>query len=95
MRWYITVAAVHDFQRILGLAEEPEGPLFDRVAKQLDRITDDARLAKDEGHRQLWLVKATLRGKRERLELTVVPGPRAEGPLPQLVRVRLKGGGRT
>lgn len=91
MQWYITVAAVREFQEILGLPEDNDGPGFDGAAKQLDEICRQAKLAKDEGHRQIYRVKALIRGKVARLELTVATGQRPEGPLPQLVRVRRKG----
>ena len=91
--WYITVKAVHDFQRIVGLPQADDGPLFDRAAKELGELCEAAELKKDIGPgqtSQIWQVKMTLRGRVERLELYVRPAPRSEGDMPQLVRVRHK-----
>lgn len=90
MRWYITVAAVHEFQRICGLPRATEGPDFDDPAKQLTAACDAARIKKTEPHREIYEAKVTVHGKRVRLELYVSTTPRPEGPLPQLVRVRRK-----
>ncbi len=57
-------------------------------------LAREARLARDVGpgqQSQLWRVKATVHGKRTRLELVVSIEPRPEGPLPQLIAVRNKG----
>lgn len=91
MQWYISVAAVHEYQRIAGYPEDADGPAFDRAAKELDEICQSARMSKDEGHRQIWIAKASIHGKMERLELYVSLQQRKEGPLNQLVRVRSKG----
>lgn len=48
MRWYITVAAVHEFQRLAGLPIVDSGLGFDAPAKALSAICEDARLAKSE-----------------------------------------------
>jgi hypothetical protein len=94
MRWYISVVAVLEWQRIAGYPAASDGPRFDDAAKELERLCEFAELKKDEGHRQIWQASVTLRGKASRIELTVATGPRPEGPLPQLVRVRHKTRGR-
>lgn len=88
--WYITGAAVREYQAICGIPETDEGPLFDRCAVELERACETARLYKDEGPRQIWISKATIRGRRVRLELYVSLAHRPEGDAPQLVRVRRK-----
>lgn len=94
MRWYISAAAVKQYMAIQGYEGSPDGPVFDRAAIELEHLCDEARLAKDAGEHspnQQWRVKATVRGKRTRLELIVSLEQRPEGPLPQLIAVRNKG----
>jgi hypothetical protein len=95
MKWYITVAAVREFQQIARYRPDTDGPEFDKAAKCLERIAETAKLTKDEGHRQIWMAKTLLDGRIARLELYVATGNRPEGNLPQLVRVRYKGGSRS
>lgn len=94
MRWYISAAAVKQYMAIQGYEGSPDGPIFDAAAIELERLCDEARLAKDideKNRTQQWRVKATVRGKRTRLELIVSLEHRQEGPLPQLIAVRNKG----
>lgn len=92
--WYISAAAVHDYQRICGYAVEDDGESWDRAERELIDLAASARLAVDASATQtcqLWRVKATVRGRRTRLELSVSLAARSEGPLPQLIAVRNKG----
>lgn len=94
MKFYISAAAVRQYMQILGRAINSDGPEFDRAAVELEQLAEEARLAKDVGpgqHHQQWRVKATVRGRRTRLELIVSVEQRSEGPLPQLIAVRNKG----
>jgi hypothetical protein len=94
MRWYISAAAVKQYMAICGYEGRPDGPVFDAAAIELENLCEQAKLARDVGpgqQSQLWRVKATVRGKRTRLELVVSVEPRPEGLLPQLVAVRNKG----
>lgn len=94
MLWYITVAAVRQYMAIMDYGGGTDGPIFDRAAIELENLCEQAKLARDVGpgqQSQLWRVKATVRGKRTRLELVVSTEQRAEGPLPQLIAVRNKG----
>lgn len=94
MRWYITVAAVRQYMAICGYPPQTDGKHFNRARRELAELADVARLAKDVGpsqRSQQWRVKATVRGRRTRLELIVATEPRPEGPLPQLIAVRNKG----
>lgn len=99
MRWYLTVASVLEYQRIAGYPEDRDGPGFDRAERELAQICDAATLKKAAGEANreaaIYQAKATVRGRRARLELYVTEAPRPEGDLPQLVRVRYKGGSRT
>lgn len=85
MRWYITAKCVREFQDIIGINS------FDDAAKRLDKLTQDARFTKDEGHRAIYRVNTPVNGRSLRLEFTVSLALRDEGDLPQLVRVRNKG----
>ena len=91
MRWYISAASVRQYQTILGLAPVDDGPQFDRAAVTLERLCEQAKLARDEGHRAIYRVMTRINGRKTRLELTVSLSERDEGDLPQLVRVRDKG----
>jgi len=94
MRWYLSIAAVHQYQQIAGYPIESDGPSFDRAERELAALCDEARLAKDVGpgqQSQQWRVKATVRGRRTRLELVVSLSDRPEGESPQLIAVRNKG----
>lgn len=93
LRAYISVAAVLQFQRIMGYREAKDGPDFDGPALELHRLAESARLAKDVGpgqESQLWRTPYTVRGERSRLELIVSVSDRGEGALPQLIAVRNK-----
>jgi hypothetical protein len=94
MRWYITATAVQQWQQIAGYPLQTDGPSFDRAERELADLAEEARLAVDVGPNQqcqLWRVKATVRGKRTRLEFSVSLSQRSEGDLPQLINVRNKG----
>jgi hypothetical protein len=94
MLWYISAAAVKQYMAIQGYAGSPDGPIFDRAAIELEDLCEQSKLARDVSDKspyQQWRVKATVRGKRTRLELVVSVEQRKEGPLPQLIAVRNKG----
>lgn len=96
MRWYLTVAAVLEYQTIAGYPRQRDGEWFDRAERELAELADKAELKKaawEAGEAAIYQVKAEVRGKLSRIELYVAESPRPEGPLSQLVRVRLKSGG--
>lgn len=97
--WYITVAAVKQWQQICGIPQADDGPLFDRAAKELDAVCQEARLVRAAGESSrdaaLYRATAVIRGRRYLLDLYVAEGPRPEGDAPQLVRVRVKRGPRS
>lgn len=91
--WYVTAAAVREFLGHGFMDDTPDN--FETAETQLMSICENqARLAKDEGHRQIWRtasIRFLNRKAATRLELTVSLAERSEGQLPQLVRVRPKG----
>lgn len=94
-RWYITATAVKEYMALAGMPEADDGDDFCAAQEALGELSLTARLALDASERerngsQIYRGKVTIRGKRRRIECTVMPPVRAEGPLPQLVRVRLK-----
>ena len=94
MQWYISATAVRQYMAICGYQGSTDGPVFDAAAIELEDLCAQSRLAVDVGpgqRCQLWRVKATVRGRRTRLELSVSLEHRQEGPLPQLINVRNKG----
>lgn len=98
-RWYLTIAAVRQYMEIAGLTGdlEDDNPDFVRAQNDLGEISLTATPADtpptDSGG-IIYRPHVMIAGRKTRLELTVTPAGRAEGDLPQLVRVRLKGGRR-
>lgn len=94
-RWYLTIATVRQWMAITGRVGELEdtNPDFLAAQEELGQLSLDCRLSRTPEARSGALTyrgKVTLHGRRRRVECTVMPVPRAEGALPQLVRVRLK-----
>lgn len=96
-RWYITIAAVRQYMTLAGLSGDLEdsNPDFLLAQSTLGDLSMTATLAVDASERtksgaSIYRGKVTLHGKRRRVECTVMPPIRSEGPLPQLVRVTLK-----
>ncbi len=95
-KWYLTIAAVRQYMDIAGLKGECELENQDFVAAQnaLGDLSLTATPADTPPTRSggiIYRCWTHLRGRRQRLELTVMPAPRDEGSLPQLVRVIVKG----
>lgn len=93
--WYITIAAVRQYMQLAGLAGDLEDTNPDFVVAQnalgeLSLTAKPARTAETESGAVIYRGKVTIRGKRRRIECTVMPIPRVEGKLPQLLRVTLK-----
>lgn len=93
--WYITVSAVRQYMQLAGLTGEPEdtNPNFLRAQDELGDLSLTAKpvIGKDtESGAVIYRGKVTIKGKRRRIECTVMPIPRTEGALPQLLRVTLK-----
>lgn len=91
-RWYLSAVAVRQWLAIRGLPDDDGGPYWGIAERELGEL---AEIARDTGQRsrsgaQTWRAKWTIQGRRRRVELTVMPDPRPEGPLPQLVQVRLR-----
>lgn len=97
-RWYLTIAAVRQYMTLAGLRGplEETNPDF-RAAQdalgELSLTTKPARTAETKSGAVIYRGKVTIHGKRRRIECTVctvMPIPRTEGALPQLLRVTLK-----
>lgn len=94
-RWYITIAAVRQYMELAGLRGELEETNPDFVAAQnalgeLSLTAKPARTAETKSGAVIYRGKVTIAGKRRRIECTVMPIPRTEGNLPQLLRVTAK-----
>jgi len=94
-RWYLTIAAVRQYMVLAGLSGELEDDNPDFLAAQnalgeLSLTAKPARTAETESGAVIYRGKVTIAGKRRRIECTVMPIPRTEGKLPQLLRVTLK-----
>jgi len=94
-RWYITIAAVRQYMDLAGLRGELEdsNPDFVAAQKALGDLSLTAKpvIGKDtKSGATIYRGKVTIAGKRRRIECTVMPVPRIEGALPQLLRVTLK-----
>lgn len=96
-RWYISIAATEQYMDIAGLRGDLDdnNPEFLRAMDELGEISLTAKPADTPPTQSggvLYRPNVIIRGRKQRLELTVMPAVRKEGDLPQLVRVRLKGG---
>lgn len=94
-KWYLSIAAVRQYMEIAGLKGECEleNPDFDAAQNALGELSLTATPANTPPTQSgaiIYRCWVQLRGQRTRLELTVAPAARAEGALPQLIRVRLK-----
>ncbi len=95
--WYLTIAAVKQYMEIMGYIGplETDNPDFERSQNELGEISLTAKPADTPPTASgaiLYRPNVVISGKKTRLELTVQPAARKEGSLPQLVRVRVKGG---
>lgn len=85
--WYISARAVRDYLALRGRPVVDEGPAFDRAAVELQRMAEET-VASGREPKQMDSGALRYRGPKPlRLMLLVVPTPREEGDLPQLVRV--------
>ena len=92
-KWYISAEAIRQYAAIAYRG----GPLTDRqfdeaeeALGQLSLTANRADTPPTASGAMIFRAWTEINGRRERLELSVAPGPREEGDLPQLVRVRLK-----
>lgn len=97
--WYITIAACEQYAAILGIDPEDDAD-FNRCEDELAAVAQVATFHKisDGGlHEYRGKVPAKsrqllrARTPEDKLVLLVSTEPRPEGPLPQLVRVKLRG----
>lgn len=93
--WYLTIAAVRQYMELTGRAGELEdsNPAFVAAQNELGELSltaKPARTAETKSGAVIYRGKVTIAGKRRRVECTVMPIPRQEGTLPQLLRVTLK-----
>lgn len=95
--WYLTIAAVRQYMALAGLSGEMEerNPDFVRAQNELGEYSLTSRpvIGKntESGAAIYRTGQIVLNGRnRVRLEFTVMPVPRAEGGLPQLIRVTRK-----
>lgn len=96
-RWYLSVAAVREYAALAGLPLDDGGPLWTAAEQELAGHCDAARETEGSTHSgaKIWRTGNRQGGGRNlgRIELTVSVSRRAEGDLPQLLRVRLKSKG--
>jgi hypothetical protein len=92
-RWYITIAAVRQYMALAGISGELEdtNPAFLAAQSALGGYSLTARVVEGKNTESGALIYRTgtvqVGERRMRLEFTVMPIPRAEGALPQLLRV--------
>jgi hypothetical protein len=93
--WYISARAVRDYLALRGRQIVDDGPAWDRAERELIEMAA-ATVASGREPRALDTGALRYRGPKPlRLGLVVVPAPRVEGDLPQLVRVLPSHGGET
>lgn len=92
--WYIAARAVRDYLALRGRPAVDDGPEWERAERELIEIAA-ATVASGRQPRAMESGALRFRGPQPlRLGLVVVPAPRIEGDLPQLVRVLPAHGGR-
>lgn len=98
-RWSLSIDAIRQLMEIYrwdtSVIDETN-PRFIDAEQMLGDLSLSANKADTPQNRnggEIYRDKLTIRGKRQRIELTVVP-PLKRGGLPSLVRVRLKGNGK-
>lgn len=96
-RWYLSIAAVRQYMELAGLRGELEedNPDFVRAQDDLGTHSLTARPVPGKDTASGAIIYRTGRvvlpnGRKCRLEFTVMPIPRKEGALPQLLRVTAK-----
>lgn len=96
-RWYISIAAVRDWMAITGRSGELEdnNPQFVAAQAELGQLSLTATLAEAASEKLrsgglIYRGRVMVGGRSRRAECTVMPAARAEGSLPQLVRVTAK-----
>jgi hypothetical protein len=95
--WYLSAAAMREYLAIGQLRDDDGGPNWVRAERELKAHALAAREVSREGDRAIFRtgrVRIGDRAKAERLEFRVSFSHRPEGPLPQLVSVRLKASNR-
>jgi hypothetical protein len=88
-KWYYTAKAVRQWLRITGREDDDGGSNWGDAEQELCAMSHEAAVVDlAPSGAEVYRTKATVRGKRKRVEMTVVTEPRPEGPLPQLVSIR-------
>lgn len=97
--WYLSIAAIRDLMQIAGLRgpAEDSNPAFTAAERMLGQYSLTAREVEGAHTASGCKIyrtagKVEIRGRKTRLEFTVSFAERAEGELPQVLRVREKGG---
>jgi hypothetical protein len=92
-KWYITAEAARQYMALAYTGDPLRDEHFDAAEDALGQLSLTASQADTPPTASGGIIYrgwTVINGRRERLELTVMPDPRPEGELPQLVRVRLK-----
>lgn len=85
--WYVSARAVRDYLELRGRPLVEDGPEWDWAEDELMRIAAET-VASGRQPREMDSGALRYRGPKPlRLGLVVMPAPREEGDLPQLVRV--------
>ena len=96
-RWYLSIAAIRQWMAATGRRgpAEPANADYRAAELELGELSRTAKIARAATTRQVdggivYRGHVLVGTKRIRVEAIVMPWPRDEGPLPQLVRVRRK-----
>jgi hypothetical protein len=91
-RWYLTGTAIDEYRALMRCGTRAD------AREELGVVCDGARLVHAAGEKNdtaaIYVSSIRIAGRTRRFELYVTEYPRPEGPLPQLVRVRLKDRGK-
>lgn len=94
-QWYLSAAATREWLRITGRSDDDGGDNWQAAEHELGQLSltarrNDAATAKQHSGTQVLIGTVQTPLGRVRVECYVRPAARAEGNLPQLVRVRRK-----
>lgn len=93
-RWYLSAAAVRQYMTLVQYPSEDDGPNWDRARAELGRACSYAKIESShpETGIEMWTSGPLLLGPKAKpfdLQLFVSSESRPEGPLPQLVAVKV------
>lgn len=90
-KWFYTPTAIRQWLKITGRTNDADGVNWHAAQQELCLMSNMAQVVDlRQSGAELYRCKWTVNERRRRVEMTVSFAKRSEGPLPQLVRVRVR-----